>query len=159
MQATARNCASGWRGINAQVLPVYTVVHGDIDLSQLLNTSGFMLKRTCWQANRVSTFIADKQNDVSSIVVELITRWISARFPRGDENLLLESADKLLRCQRCAVDDGELNRLLFRGVQRASTAPDWDRPWATKTPHSALVFIGDPAAGRRDKSGVCGLRK
>ncbi|WP_254908436.1 BrnA antitoxin family protein, partial [Salmonella enterica] len=29
--------------INARA-PVYTVVHGDIDLSQLFNTSGFMLE-------------------------------------------------------------------------------------------------------------------
>ncbi|VFS65888.1 Uncharacterized GTP-binding protein YjiA [Raoultella planticola] len=29
--------------INARA-PVYTVIHGDIDLSQLFNTSGFMLE-------------------------------------------------------------------------------------------------------------------
>lgn len=44
------------------------------------------------------------------------------------ENLLLESADKLLRYKGMLWIDGEPNRLLFRGVQRLYSA-DWDRPW------------------------------
>ncbi len=47
---------------------------------------------------------ADKQNDVSSIVVELDCQWISTRVSRVMENLLLESADKLLRYKGDAVD-------------------------------------------------------
>lgn len=64
--------------INARA-PVYTVVHGDIDLSQLFNTSGFMLEENVLASQPRFHFIADKQNDVSSIVVELDYRWISAR--------------------------------------------------------------------------------
>ncbi|EGZ6933953.1 GTPase, partial [Salmonella enterica] len=56
--------------INARA-PVYTVVHGDIDLSQLFNTSGFMLEESVLASQPRFHFIADKQNDVSSIVVEL----------------------------------------------------------------------------------------
>lgn len=38
------------------------------------------------------------------------------------ENLLLESADKLLRYKGMLWIDGEPNRLLFQGVQRLYSA-------------------------------------
>ncbi len=102
-------------------------------------------------------FIADKQNDVSSIVVELDYPVDISEVSRVMENLLLESADKLLRYKGMLWIDGEPNRLLFQGVQRLYSA-DWDRPWGDETPHSTLVFI-DPVAGRRDQSGICGVKE
>lgn len=142
--------------INARA-PVYTVVHGDIDLSQLFNTSGFMLEESVLASQPRFHFIADKQNDVSSIVVELDYPVDISEVSRVMENLLLESADKLLRYKGMLWIDGEPNRLLFQGVQRLYSA-DWDRPWGDETPHSTLVFI-DPVAGRRDQSGVCGVKE
>ncbi|MGS9102528.1 GTP-binding protein, partial [Salmonella enterica subsp. enterica serovar Infantis] len=56
--------------INARA-PVDTVGHGDIDLSQLFKTSGFMLEENVLASQPRFHFIADKQTDVSSIVVEL----------------------------------------------------------------------------------------
>ncbi|MDI5424783.1 GTP-binding protein, partial [Salmonella enterica subsp. enterica serovar Kentucky] len=52
------------------------IIHGDFDLgqaisSQLFNTSGFMLEENVLASQPRFHFIADKQNDVSSIVVEL----------------------------------------------------------------------------------------
>lgn len=142
--------------INARA-PVYTVVHGDIDLSQLFNTSGFMLEENVLASQPRFHFIADKQNDVSSIVVELDYPVDISEVSRVMENLLLESADKLLRYKGMLWIDGEPNRLLFQGVQRLYSA-DWDRPWGDETPHSTLVFI-DPVAGRRDQSGICGVKE
>jgi hypothetical protein len=85
-------------------------------------------------------FIADKQNDVSSIVVELDYPVDISDVSRVMENLLL-FADKLLRYKGMLWIDGEPNRLLFQGVQRLYSA-DWDRPWGDEPPHSTLVFIG-----------------
>ena len=56
--------------INARA-PVYTVTHGDIDLGLLFNTNGFMLEENVVSTKPRFHFIADKQNDISSIVVEL----------------------------------------------------------------------------------------
>ncbi len=102
-------------------------------------------------------FFADKQNDVSSIVVELDYPVDISEVSRVMENLLLESADKLLRYKGMLWIDGEPNRLLFQGVQRLYGA-DWDRPWGDETPHSTLVFIRDPVAGRQDQAAFVGLR-
>ncbi len=79
------------------------------------------------EENVVSTkprfhFIADKQNDISSIVVELDYPVDISEVSRVMENLLLESADKLLRYKGMLWIDGEPNRLLFR-ASSASTAP------------------------------------
>lgn len=79
------------------------------------------------EENVVSTkprfhFIADKQNDISSIVVELDYPVDISEVSRVMENLLLESADKLLRYKGMLWIDGEPNRLLF-GASSASTAP------------------------------------
>lgn len=49
--------------------PIYTVTHGDIDLAQLFNTNGFMLEENVTAKPRFH-FMSDKQNDVTSIVVE-----------------------------------------------------------------------------------------
>jgi len=125
--------------INARA-PIYTVTHGDIDLAQLFNTNGFMLEENVTSTPRFH-FIGDKQNDVSSIVVELDYPVDISDVSRVMENLLLSFADKLLRYKGMLWIDGEPNRLLFQGVQRLYSA-DWDRPWDNETPHSTMVFIG-----------------
>ncbi|MGG5837693.1 GTPase [Huaxiibacter chinensis] len=125
--------------INARA-PIYTVTHGDIDLAQLFNTNGFMLEENVTSKPRFH-FMADKQNDVSSIVVELDYPVDISEVSRVMENLLLSFADKLLRYKGMLWIDGEPNRLLFQGVQRLYSA-DWDRPWADEMPHSTMVFIG-----------------
>jgi len=86
-------------------------------------------------------FMADKQNDVSSIVVELDYPVDISEVSRVMENLLLSFAERLLRYKGMLWIDGEPNRLLFQGVQRLYSA-DWDRPWDDEPPHSTLVFIG-----------------
>jgi len=125
--------------INARA-PIYTVIHGDIDLAQLFNTNGFMLEENIAAKPRFH-FIGDKQNDVTSIVVELDYPVDISDVSRVMENLLLSFADKLLRYKGMLWIDGEPNRLLFQGVQRLYSA-DWDRPWGEETPHSTMVFIG-----------------
>ncbi len=140
--------------INARA-PVYTVVHGDIDLSQLFNTSGFMLEENVLASQPRFHFIADKQNDVSSIVVELDYPVDISDVSRVMENLLLESADKLLRYKGMLWIDGEPNRLLFQG----RTAPLQRRLGQTVGRRNAAQHTGvywDSVAGRRDKSSVCG---
>ena len=59
-------------------------------------------QRFCMLGKRLSAkprfhFIADKQNDISSIVVELDYLVDISEVSQVMENLLLESADKLLR--------------------------------------------------------------
>lgn len=125
--------------INARA-PIFTVTHGDIDLAQLFNTNGFMLEENITAKPRFH-FIGDKQNDVTSIVVELDYPVDISDVSRVMENLLLSFADKLLRYKGMLWIDGEPNRLLFQGVQRLYSA-DWDRPWGDETPHSTMVFIG-----------------
>ena len=100
--------------INARA-PVYTVTHGDIDLGLLFNTNGFMLEENVVSTKPRFHFIADKQNDISSIVVELDYPVDISEVSRVMENLLLESADKLLRYKGMLWIDGEPNRLLFQG--------------------------------------------
>lgn len=97
-------------------------------LGLLFNTNGFMLEENVVSTKPRFHFIADKQNDISSIVVELDYPVDISEVSRVMENLLLESADKLLRYKGMLWIDGEPNRLLFRGVQRLYSA-DWDRPW------------------------------
>ncbi len=116
--------------INARA-PVYTVTHGDIDLGLLFNTNGFMLEENAVDISEVS---------------------------RVMENLLLESADKLLRYKGMLWIDGEPNRLLFQGVQRLYSA-DWDRPWGDEKPHSTMVFIGIQLPEEEIRAAFAGLRK
>ncbi len=126
--------------INARA-PIYTVTHGDIDLALLFNTNGFMLEENVVPATPRFHFMADKQNDISSIVVELDYPVEIGAVSRVMENLLLSFAERLLRYKGMLWIDGEPNRLLFQGVQRLYSA-DWNRPWDDEPPHSTLVFIG-----------------
>ena len=137
--------------------PIYTVIHGDIDLSQLFNTNGFMLEENITSKPRFH-FMADKQNDVSSIVVELDYPVDISDVSRVMENLLLDFADKLLRYKGMLWIDGEPNRLLFQGVQRLYSA-DWDRPWADETPHSTMVFIGLALPEEEIRAAFASLKK
>ncbi|HDR2863812.1 TPA: GTPase [Enterobacter asburiae] len=137
--------------------PVYTVTHGDIDLSQLFNTNGFMLEENVTSKPRFH-FMADKQNDVSSIVVELDYPVDISDVSRVMENLLLSFADKLLRYKGMLWIDGEPNRLLFQGVQRLYSA-DWDRPWDDEAPRSVMVFIGLALPEDEIRAAFAGLRK
>ncbi|MGK3639951.1 GTPase, partial [Escherichia coli] len=143
--------------INARA-PVYTVTHGDIDLGLLFNTNGFMLEENVVSTKPRFHFIADKQNDISSIVVELDYPVDISEVSRVMENLLLESADKLLRYKGMLWIDGEPNRLLFQGVQRLYNA-DWDRPWGDEKPHSTMVFIGIQLPEEEIRAAFAGLRK
>ena len=143
--------------INARA-PVYTVVHGDIDLSQLFNTSGFMLEENVVSSVPRFHFIADKQNDVASIVVELDYPVDISEVSRVMENLLLSFAEQLMRYKGMLWIDGEPNRLLFQGVQRLYSA-DWDRPWGDEAPHSTLVFIGINLPEEEIRAAFAGLRK
>lgn len=142
--------------INARA-PIYTVIHGDIDLSQLFNTNGFMLEENVTSKPRFH-FMADKQNDVSSIVVELDYPVDISDVSRVMENLLLDFADNLLRYKGMLWIDGEPNRLLFQGVQRLYSA-DWDRPWADETPHSTMVFIGLALPEEEIRAAFASLKK
>ena len=137
--------------------PIYTVTHGDIDLSQLFNTNGFMLEENVTTKPRFH-FMADKQNDVASIVVELDYPVDISEVSRVMENLLLSFADKLLRYKGMLWIDSEPNRLLFQGVQRLYSA-DWDRPWGDEQPHSVMVFIGIELPEEEIRAGFAGLRK
>lgn len=142
--------------INARA-PVYTVTYGNIDLSLLFDTNGFMLEENVVSRPRFH-FIADKQNDISSIVVELDYPVDISEVSRVMENLLLESADKLLRYKGMLWIEGEPNRLLFQGVQRLYSA-DWDRPWGDEQPHSLLVFIGIQLPEEEIRTAFAGLKK
>ncbi|MTH44984.1 GTPase [Intestinirhabdus alba] len=143
--------------INARA-PVYTVTHGDIDLALLFNTNGFMLEESVVNAGPRFRFIADGQNDIASIVVELDYPVAIDEVSRVMENLLLEFADRLLRYKGMLWIDGEPNRLLFQGVQRLYSA-DWDRPWGDETPHSTLVFIGIQLPEEAIRAAFAGLKK
>jgi G3E family GTPase len=142
--------------INARA-PIYTVTHGDIDLENLFNTNGFMLEENVIQPKPRFHFIADKQNDITSIVVELDYPVDISDVSRVMENLLLDFADKLLRYKGMLWIDGEPNRLLFQGVQRLYSA-DWDRPWGDETPHSVLVFIGVQLPEAEIRQAFAGLK-
>jgi len=143
--------------INARA-PVYTVTHGEIDLALLFNTNGFMLEENVVAANPRFHFMADKQNDINSIVVELDYPVEIGEVSRVMENLLLSFAEKLLRYKGMLWIDGEPNRLLFQGVQRLYSA-DWDRPWGSEKPHSTLVFIGVQLPEEEIRAAFAGLRK
>lgn len=143
--------------INARA-PVYTVVHGDIDLSQLFNTSGFMLEENVLASQPRFHFIADKQNDVSSIVVELDYPVDISEVSRVMENLLLESADKLLRYKGMLWIDGEPNRLLFQVACSVSTAPTGTDRGATKR-RTARWYLSIQLPEDEIRAAFAGLRK
>ena len=114
--------------------PIYTVTHGDIDLSQLFNTNGFMLE----------------ENVTTKPRFHFMSRVM--------ENLLLSFADRLLRYKGMLWIDGEPNRLLFQGVQRLYSA-DWDRPWGDEAPHSVMVFIGIQLPEEEIRAAFASLKK
>lgn len=138
--------------------PIYRVIHGDIDLNLLFNTSGFMLEENVVSSKPRFHFMADKQNDVSSIVVELDYPVDISEVSRVMENLLLTFAEQLMRYKGMLWIDGEPNRLLFQGVQRLYSA-DWDRPWGDERPHSTLVFIGIQLPEEEIRTAFAGLRR
>ncbi|SQI84366.1 CobW/P47K family protein [Klebsiella oxytoca] len=87
--------------------PIYRVIHGDIDLNLLFNTSGFMLEENVVSSKPRFHFMADKQNDVSSIVVELDYPVDISEVSRVMENLLLTFAEQLMRYKGMLWIDGE----------------------------------------------------
>lgn len=114
------------------------------------------------EENVVSTkprfhFIADKQNDISSIVVELDYPVDISEVSRVMENLLLESADKLLRYKGMLWIDGEPNRLLFR-ASNASTAPTGTARGAMKNRIARWCLSGFSCRRKRFGS-VCGVEE
>lgn len=126
--------------INARA-PIYTVIHGDIDLSCLFNIQGFMLEERIVSAPRFH-FIAPAQNDISSVVIELDYPLQLDAASAVMEQLLLSFADRLLRYKGMLWIEGEDRRLLFQGVQRLYSA-DWDRAWQPEeSRHTTMVFIG-----------------
>ena len=143
--------------INARA-PVYTVTHGDIDLSLLFNTGGFMLEEQVVQPKPRFHFMASAQNDITSIVVNLDYPVDISAVSRVMENLLLDYSEQLLRYKGMLWIDGEPNRLLFQGVQRLYSA-DWDRPWGDETPHSVMVFIGVALPEDEIRAAFAGLKQ
>lgn len=138
--------------------PIYTVDHGNIDIDLLFNTNGFMLEENVLPAKPRFHFMADKQNDITSIVLELDYPVDIADVSRVMENLLLESAEKLLRYKGMLWIDGEPNRLLFQGVQRLYSA-DWGSAWGEEAPRSQLVFIGVQLPEEEIRAAFAGLKK
>ncbi|WP_202303595.1 GTPase [Dryocola clanedunensis] len=127
--------------INARA-PVYKVVQGDIDLTLLFDTRGFMLEEDVVVAKPLFHRIAPAENAVSSIVVELDYPVALSAVSAVMEQLLSSFADNLMRYKGMLWIEEQPCRLLFQGVQRLYSA-DWDRPWQPdETPRSALVFIG-----------------
>ena len=143
--------------INARA-PVYTVTHGDIDLSLLFNTGGFMLEEQVVQPKPRFHFMASAQNDITSIVVNLDYPVDISAVSRVMENLLLDYSEQLLRYKGMLWIDGEPNRLLFQGVQRLYSA-DWDRPWGDETPRSVMVFIGVALPEDEIRAAFAGLKQ
>lgn len=143
--------------INARA-PVYTVTHGDIDLSLLFNTGGFMLEEQVVQPKPRFHFMASAQNDITSIVVNLDYPVDISAVSRVMENLLMDYSEQLLRYKGMLWIDGEPNRLLFQGVQRLYSA-DWDRPWGDETPHSVMVFIGVALPEDEIRAAFAGLKQ
>lgn len=143
--------------INARA-PIYTVTHGDIDLGLLFDTGGFMLEEKVVQPRPRFHFVAEKQNDIASIVVDLDYPVDINEVSRVMENLLLTYSAQLLRYKGMLWIDGEPNRLLFQGVQRLYSA-DWDRPWGDEAPHSVMVFIGVELPEAEIRAAFAGLKK
>ena len=127
--------------INARA-PVYPVRHGNIDLSLLFNTRGFILEEQIVAATPLLRRIPEAHNAISSIVVELDYPVVLGEVSAVMENLLTGFAERLLRYKGMLWITDHSCRLLFQGVQRLYNA-DWDRPWGTEEkPASTLVFIG-----------------
>ena len=143
--------------INARA-PIYTVTHGEIDLNLLFDTGGFMLEEKVVQPKARFHFVAEKQNDIASIVVSLDYPVDIGEVSRVMEELLLTYSEQLLRYKGMLWIDGEPNRLLFQGVQRLYSA-DWDRPWGDEAPHSVMVFIGVSLPEAAIRAAFAGLKR
>lgn len=129
--------------INARA-PIYTVTHGEIDLSILLDIEGFILNDKLNVSTPKPLFrrIAEPQNNIRSIVVHHEQPLDLMKLSDVMDNLLLKFSDNLLRYKGILSIKGDKRRLLFQGVQRLYNA-DWDREWlAEEEPKSTLVFIG-----------------
>ena len=127
--------------INARA-PVYTVIHGEIDLSLLFNVQGFMLEERIVEKSPRFHFVAPAQNAIESVVVNFDYPVALEAISRTMEAMLLDYADRLLRYKGMLFIENEPRRLLFQGVQRLYSA-DWDREWAAdETRQSTIVFIG-----------------
>ncbi|CAI1110562.1 Uncharacterized GTP-binding protein YjiA [Serratia proteamaculans] len=124
--------------------PVYTVTHGDIDLSVLFDIEGFVLNDKLDLTPPTPLFrrIPQAQNNIQSIVVYHDQPLELMQVSEVMEGLLLEYADSLLRYKGILSIQDEPRRLLFQGVQRLYNA-DWDREWLPdEERRSTLVFIG-----------------
>ncbi|HCV65901.1 MAG TPA: GTPase [Serratia sp.] len=124
--------------------PVYTVTHGDIDLSVLFDIEGFVLndKLNLTPPTPLFRRIPQAQNNIQSIVVYHNQPLELMQVSEVMEGLLLEYADSLLRYKGILSIRDEPRRLLFQGVQRLYNA-DWDREWLPdEERRSTLVFIG-----------------
>ncbi|MGO3398241.1 MAG: GTPase [Serratia proteamaculans] len=124
--------------------PVYTVTHGDIDLSVLFDIEGFVLndKLNLTPPTPLFRRIPQAQNNIQSIVVYHDQPLELMQVSEVMEGLLLEYADSLLRYKGILSIQSEPRRLLFQGVQRLYNA-DWDREWLPdEERRSTLVFIG-----------------
>lgn len=124
--------------------PVYTVTHGDIDLSLLFDIEGFVLndKLNLTPPTPLFRRIPQAQNNIQSIVVYHDQPLELMQVSEVMEGLLLEYADSLLRYKGILSIQNEPRRLLFQGVQRLYNA-DWDREWLPdEERRSTLVFIG-----------------
>lgn len=124
--------------------PVYTVTHGDIDLSVLFGIEGFVLndKLNLTPPTPLFRRIPQAQNNIQSIVVYHDQPLELMQVSEVMEGLLLEYADSLLRYKGILSIRDEPRRLLFQGVQRLYNA-DWDREWLPdEERRSTLVFIG-----------------
>nr|MDQ6119880.1 GTP-binding protein [Klebsiella pneumoniae subsp. pneumoniae] len=97
--------------------------------------------------------MAEKQNDVSSIVVELDYPVDISEVSRVMENLLLSFAEQLMRYKGMLWIDGEPNRLLFRACS-ASTAPTGIARGAMKR-RTARWCLSAFSCRRGNSRGVC----
>lgn len=142
--------------INARA-PIYTVVHGAIDLSVLFNIEGFMLNDKLAVKTPLFRFVAPQQNEVQSVVVELDHPVDFAAVSEVMEGFLLKYADNLLRYKGILAIRGDDRRLLFQGVQRLYSA-DWDREWRPDEARACImVFIGLELPEQEIRDGFAGL--
>ncbi|WP_304165545.1 GTPase [Lonsdalea britannica] len=127
--------------INARA-PIYPVTQGQIDLSHLFNTHGFLLDERVVAAKPVYRFAPGKPDDIASIVVTLDYPVSLDAVSKVMEGLLAGFTDNLLRYKGMLWIQDQPRCLLFQGVQRLYNA-DWDREWQPEeTPRSTLIFIG-----------------
>jgi G3E family GTPase len=141
--------------INARA-PIYTVTHGDIDLSSCLTPAALCWKRTSSAANRASTLWPISK----TTCVDCGRAGLPGGYQRGvagDGKPAAVVCRQLMRYKGMLWIDGEPNRLLFQGVQRLYSA-DWDRPWGDEAPHSTLVFIGIKLPEEEIRAAFAGLR-